>query len=81
MYSFKIYIGLSRTVMPCSVRARVCGCRGPDVNFLFLAFTTYRIVINTCGFVEEAKNESLEAIMQAIQKKNEGKTKRVVITV
>jgi ribosomal protein S12 methylthiotransferase len=42
---------------------------------------TDAIVINTCGFVEEAKNESLEAIMQAIQKKNEGKTKRVVITV
>ena len=42
---------------------------------------TDAIVINTCGFVEEAKNESLEAIMQAIQKKSEGKTKRVVITV
>jgi hypothetical protein len=42
---------------------------------------TDAIVINTCGFVEEAKNESLEAIMEAIKKKSEGKTKRVVITV
>jgi len=38
------------------------------------------IVINTCGFVEEAKNESIEAVLEAIKKKADGKAKRVIIT-
>ena len=30
--------------------------------------------------MEEAKNESIEAILDAIKKKNEGKAKKVVVT-
>jgi len=42
--------------------------------------TTDAIVINTCAFVEEAKNESIEAILRATQMKAEGKTKKVIVT-
>ncbi|KAK9817913.1 hypothetical protein WJX72_004265 [[Myrmecia] bisecta] len=38
------------------------------------------IVINTCSFVEDAKTESLEAIMEAARYKTEGKAKRIVVT-
>jgi ribosomal protein S12 methylthiotransferase len=38
------------------------------------------IVINTCGFVEDAKNESLDTIMAAAKLKSEGKIKKLVIT-
>jgi ribosomal protein S12 methylthiotransferase len=38
------------------------------------------IVINTCGFVEDAKTESIDTIIQAARLKAEGKVKRVVIT-
>jgi len=36
-------------------------------------------VINTCGFIEAAKQESLDAILEAIQRKNEGQLKKVVV--
>ncbi len=36
-------------------------------------------VINTCGFVEAAKQESLDAIIEAVAKKNAGKLKKVVV--
>src|SRR3990172_8234 len=36
-------------------------------------------VINTCGFIEAAKQESIDAILEAIGRKNEGKLKKVVV--
>jgi ribosomal protein S12 methylthiotransferase len=36
-------------------------------------------IINTCGFLEAAKRESLEEIQAAIRAKNEGKTKKVIV--
>ena len=29
-------------------------------------------VINTCGFIEAAKQESIDAILEAVQRKNDG---------
>src|SRR5678816_4477525 len=37
------------------------------------------IVVNTCGFLEASKTESLEAIRDAIRMKHEGRCKRVVV--
>ncbi len=36
-------------------------------------------VINTCGFIEAAKQESIDAILEAVRRKNEGKLKKVVV--
>lgn len=38
------------------------------------------IVVNTCAFVEDAKGESLETIMEAARLKTEGKVKKIVVT-
>src|SRR5829696_2470076 len=37
------------------------------------------IVVNTCGFLEAYKTESVEAIRNAIRLKTEGRCKRVVV--
>jgi len=37
------------------------------------------VVVNTCGFIESAKQESIDAILEATQLKGEGKAKRVVV--
>ena len=36
-------------------------------------------VINTCGFIEAAKQESIDTILQAVQLKKEGKLKKVIV--
>ena len=36
-------------------------------------------VINTCGFIEAAKQESIDAILEAVQRKKDGKLKKVVV--
>jgi ribosomal protein S12 methylthiotransferase len=38
------------------------------------------IVVNTCGFIEEAKKESIQAIFEAINFKNGDKAKQVFVT-
>ena len=37
------------------------------------------LVINTCGFIEEAKNESIQAILEAVELKKQGTVKKVVV--
>src|SRR4029078_7255205 len=37
------------------------------------------VVVNTCGFIESAKQESIDAILEATRLKGEGKAKRVVV--
>jgi ribosomal protein S12 methylthiotransferase len=37
------------------------------------------IVVNTCGFIESAKQESIDAILEATGAKAQGKAKRVVV--
>ena len=37
-------------------------------------------VINTCSFIEDAKKESIDLILQLIELKKEGKIKSIVVT-
>src|SRR5688572_23057118 len=37
------------------------------------------VVVNTCGFIESAKQESIDAILEATRWKAEGKAKRVIV--
>jgi ribosomal protein S12 methylthiotransferase len=37
------------------------------------------VVVNTCGFIESAKQESIDAILEAARLKTEGKAKRLVV--
>ena len=36
-------------------------------------------VVNTCGFIEAAKRESIDAIVEAVRRKNTGRLKKVVV--
>ena len=37
------------------------------------------VVVNTCGFIDSAKKESIEAILEAARLKSEGKATRLVV--
>src|SRR5690349_10992561 len=37
------------------------------------------LVVNTCGFIESAKKESIDAILEAARLKTEGKAQRLVV--
>ena len=37
-------------------------------------------IVNTCGFIDSAKQESIEEILELITLKNEGRIKKVVVT-
>ena len=37
------------------------------------------VVVNTCGFIESAKQESIDAILDATRLKEDGKAKRVIV--
>lgn len=37
------------------------------------------LVVNTCGFIESAKQESIDAILEATRSKADGKTSRVIV--
>ena len=38
------------------------------------------LVVNTCAFIDEAKQESIDAILEMAQKKEHGRVKRLVVT-
>ena len=38
------------------------------------------IIVNTCGFIEEAKSEAIENILEAAKYKTEGKCRAVIVT-
>ena len=38
------------------------------------------IIVNTCGFIEDAKSEAIENILEASQYKKDGKCKAVIVT-
>ncbi|MEP6922698.1 MAG: 30S ribosomal protein S12 methylthiotransferase RimO, partial [bacterium] len=37
------------------------------------------VVVNTCGFIDAAKKESIEAILEAARLKTDGKAQRLVV--
>src|SRR5260370_23280722 len=38
------------------------------------------VVVNTCGFIESAKQESIEAILEAARLRTGGKAKRLILS-
>src|SRR5213082_3842999 len=37
------------------------------------------VVVNTCGFIDSAKKESIDAILEAARLKTDGKAKRLIV--
>lgn len=38
------------------------------------------VVINTCGFIQSAKEEAIEEILEAVSRKNDGINKKIIVT-
>ena len=38
------------------------------------------VIVNTCGFIEDAKKESIEQILEFAKLKDEGRIKRIIVT-
>ena len=56
------------------------GLQTCGVEFVNEAKGAEAVIINTCGFIESAKEESIDTILQAVQLKKRGKIKNVYVT-
>ncbi len=56
------------------------GLRGDNVEFVSDPLQAETIILNTCGFIQAAKEESLDAIFQALELKKNGTCERVFVT-
>ena len=52
---------------------------GPDVCFVAEPRMADAIIINTCGFIEDAKKESIETIFSALQLKRQGSCSHLLV--
>lgn len=53
--------------------------KASDVEVVYDEEKADTVVINTCGFIEEAKQESINTILTAVEKKSAGKIKNVFV--
>lgn len=53
---------------------------GENVQFVEPDQDTDAIIINTCGFIQSAKEEAIEMIFEVIEAKKAGKTRHVLVT-
>ncbi len=56
------------------------GLRLRGVEFVAEAAAAEAIIVNTCGFIESAKEESLDTILQALELKKQGACRQVFVT-
>ncbi len=56
------------------------GLLARGVEFTDEAAEAQAIIINTCGFIESAKEESIETILDAVAMKEEGTVEKVIVT-
>lgn len=56
------------------------GLKGENVEFVDNPLEAETIILNTCGFIQGAKEESIDAIWEAVELKKHGKCKHVFVT-
>ncbi|MCH7678117.1 30S ribosomal protein S12 methylthiotransferase RimO [candidate division KSB1 bacterium] len=56
------------------------GLKGEDIEIVEDPLEAETIILNTCGFIQGAKEESIDAILQAVELKKRGDCKRVFVT-
>lgn len=56
------------------------GLKGQGIEFVDDPKQAETIILNTCGFIQGAKEESIDAILQAVALKKHGSCKRVFVT-
>ena len=56
------------------------GVKGEGIEIVEDCNEAETIILNTCGFIQGAKEESIDAILQAVELKKKGNCKRVFVT-
>ena len=56
------------------------GLKACGVEFVNDPASAQAVIINTCGFIESAKEESIDTILQAVQLKKDGHVRQVFVT-
>lgn len=74
------FIGLGCEKNTVNTEKMIAACRDRGYNIVPDLENTQVVVINTCGFIEGAKQEALETIFEVAQLKNEGKVERIIVT-
>lgn len=73
-----ITLGCSKNTVDSEHLARQLQAMGYKLLFDSEEFTEI-VIINTCGFIHDAKQESIDTILSAVQAKNAGKIKRLYV--
>ncbi|MDR1761727.1 MAG: 30S ribosomal protein S12 methylthiotransferase RimO [Bacteroidales bacterium] len=73
-----ITLGCSKNLVDSERLARQLAALNYAVVFDSNRFTTI-VIINTCGFIHDAKEESIQTILQTIQAKEQGKIEQVFV--
>ena len=50
-----------------------------SIQFVASADEADTVIINTCGFIKDARQESIDAIIEAVEKKKRGRLKKIVV--
>ncbi len=58
----------------------LAGVRGESVQFTADKADADVLIVNTCGFIESAKEESIAAILDAVRRKQRGQVSKVIVT-
>ncbi len=58
----------------------LAGTRGESVQFTADKADADVLIVNTCGFIESAKEESIAAILDAVRRKKRGQVSKVIVT-
>ena len=56
------------------------GLKGEDIEIVENPLEAETIILNTCGFIQGAKEESIDAILQAVELKKRGDCEKVFVT-
>ena len=56
------------------------GLKGEDIEIVENPLDAETIILNTCGFIQGAKEESIDAILQAVELKKRGDCEKVFVT-
>ena len=49
-------------------------------NIVDVAYEADVVIINTCGFIEDAKKEAIDNIFEMVELKNEGSISKILVT-
>ncbi len=74
-----ISLGCSKNLVDSEKLAARLSARGYDVSFDAENFDGAIVVVNTCGFIGDAKEESVNTVLNALELKAEGRVKKVYL--